>query len=630
MAFRWLIAGAQQGYFEGMRWLLPWLGPYYVILVPAAGGLVVGALVCFLAREAKGHGVPEVMLAVMHRGGRIRSRVSVVKSLASAVCIGSGGSAGREGPIVQIGSALGSTLGQALKLSEARLRLLVACGAASGISATFNAPIAGVLFALEVILRDFSVRSFAMVVLSSVSAVVISHIYLGDSPAFTVGQLYSLVSVWELPLYFLLGLMAGLVARAFIWTLYKTEDLFDAWRFPEHLKPVVGGLMVGTIGVWFPQVFGVGYETIDASLAGRVAVGLLWILILAKMAATSLTLGAGGSGGVFAPSLFIGAMLGGAFGHLVHQAYPAVTATSGAYALVGMGAVFAGTAHAPMTAVLILFEMTGDYRIIGPLMVATVVSSLLSEFLSRDSIYTLKLSRRGVDVLGAAPDLLDTIRVSEAMTTEFESLSPDVSVSEIMDGLSKSELHSLPVVDTHHVLVGIVSRSDAEDAALGGQPRITAGDIMTPAPVTCAVDESLTLALQRLTLGDFSALPVIDPAQGSQPVGMVRRRDIIGAYQRARRQRPGLAARMEQMGESLAGARVFEAVVLDGSPAANREVRSLSLPQGALLVGVRREGRTLIPRGDTVLAPRDRVVAIAEREQVAALRRLFARKSDEG
>lgn len=627
VVFRWLISTAHYGFFGGMQAALPWLGRYYVILVPAAGGLLVGPLIYFFAREAKGHGVPEVMLAVMHDGGRIRPRVSVVKSLASAICIGSGGSAGREGPIVQIGSALGSTLGQVLRLSEERVRLLVACGAAGGISATFNAPIAGVLFALEVILRDFSARSFALVVLSSVSSVVISHIYLGDQPAFQIAQVYTLVSAWELPLYFVLGLMAGLAGRAFIWALYRTEDLFDGWRFPEYLKPVAGGLLVGTIGVWYPQVFGVGYEAIDGALAGQIAIALLWTLVLAKLFSTSITIGSGGSGGVFAPSLFIGAMLGGAFGNLVHGALPGITAAGGAYALVGMGAVFAGAAHAPMTAIIILFEMTGDYRIIGPLMIATVVSSLLSEFISRKSIYTLKLIRRGVDVIGARPDLLDTIPVSEAMSREFEAIRPERPVAEILDSFVRGDASSMIVVDEEGHLVGIVSRSNVEQAVLQGQEEAAAGDVMTPKPVTCFADESLTLALQRLSSLDVAALPVLDADHGLQVVGMLGRRHVLAAYQRIRAQRPEVAARIDRLQGSVPGARVFEVVVHPDSPAANQEVRSLSLPPDSIFVAVRRHDRTLIPRGDTVLQPGDRVIALTDRERLGELEKVFSRPS---
>lgn len=627
--FRWLIATAHHMYFDGMGGLLPWLGRYYIILVPAAGGLLVGLIVYFLAREAKGHGVPEVMLAVMHEGGRIRPRVAVVKALASAVCIGSGGSAGREGPIVQIGAALGSTVAQVLKLSEERIRLLVACGAAGGISATFNAPIAGVLFALEIILRDFSIRSFALVVLSSVSSLVISHIYLGDSPAFRILEPYSLVSAWELPLYLLLGLMAGLVGRAFIWVLYGAEDIFSAWRFPEYLKPAVGGLMIGAVGLWFPQVFGVGYETIGEGMAGQLSVGLLWALVAAKLMATSLTIGSGGSGGIFAPSLFIGCMLGGAFGDLAHGAFPEVTAAGGAYALVGMGAVFASAAHAPMTAIIILFEMTGDYRIIGPLMIATVVGSMLSEFISRESIYTLKLTRRGVDVIGARPDLLDTIPVREAMDVRFQTISVEMPVTEVIQEFVSGSAPSLPVVDTEGALVGIVSRSDAEEAILHSEEGKVAGDLMTPNPVTCLVDENVTRALQRLTAQDVAALPVLDPSRGNRLVGMLRRRDIIAAYQRARVQRPQLVAQINRISRAMPESSVVEMTVGRNAAAAGQEVRSLSLPPDTLLVAIRRENRTLIPRGDTVLQQGDRVIALGERQQHNALRDLFARRPSE-
>ncbi len=354
----------------------------------------------YLAREAKGHGVPEVMLAVATFGGKIRARVAVVKSLASAVCIGSGGSAGREGPIVQIGSSLGSSLGQLLRLPESRIRLLVACGAAGGISATFNAPIAGVLFAMEVILREFTANSFAFVVFSSVTACAVSRSLLGNYPSFLIPE-YRLVSVWELPLYLGLGLLAGIVSVGFIKSLYGVEDIFERWHFREYLKPVAGGLAIGVMGVFFPQVFGVGYGPqptggpggLDLVLVGKIGLGMAALLCVLKVLATSFTIGSGGSGGVFAPSLFIGAMLGGAVGQVVHGLWPGMTAGPGAYAVVGMGAVFAGAARAPITAVIILFEMTGDYRIILPLMTAVVGASLLAQHLSRDTIYTLKIRR---------------------------------------------------------------------------------------------------------------------------------------------------------------------------------------------------------------------------------------------
>jgi CIC family chloride channel protein len=628
VCFHWLLAKSEYVFFVLLAGKLRQLSPYAVILLPALGGLSVAPLVYFVAREARGHGVPEIMLAVAHQGGRIRGRVSLIKGLAAALTIGSGGSAGQHGPAVQIGSGLGSLLAQRLGLPAERTRLLVACGAAGGISATFNAPVAGVLFALEVILRNFSTRSFGFVVISSVSAVVIAHTYLGDAAVISAPR-YFLVSAWEFPLYLALGVVAAVTARSFIWALYAADDLFENWRLPEYLKPAIGGLAVGVIGVRFPHVFGIGYDVTEAALTGWIALGIMATLVLVKIVATSLSLGSGGSGGVFAPSLFAGAMLGGVFGRVVNAAWPDVTAPAGAYGLVGMGALFAGVAHAPMTAIVILFEMTGDYRIIGPLMVACVVSSLLSEFLGRESIYTRRLARRGVDVFGAEPDLLDAIAVRDAMVADIAAMPQSATVQELLAMFASGDAVSIPVVDRRGVLIGIVSRSDAESAVLHGSPDAMAGEIMTPDPVTCSADESLTLALQRLTSRDVAALPVVDPDEPGRIIGMLRRRDIIAAYHRARRERPEVAARLDRLRESVGGARMFEAEVQEESPLANTEVRSLSLPPDTLLVAVRRGGRTLIPRGDTVLRPGDRVVALAEPGQLEALRDLFAQRREE-
>ena len=318
--------------------MVPTLKWWHVLLGPAIGGAFVGPLVYFLAREAKGHGVPEVMNAVAMEGGIIRKRVVVIKTLASAMCIGSGGSVGREGPIVQIGSAIGSSLGQILRVTDDEMRILVGCGAAAGIAATFNAPIAGAIFALEIVLADFALTTFTPIILSSVMATVVSRSFLGNAPAFQIPH-YQLESPVELGFYVVLGLVAGCVAVAFTTILYKSEDKWDALRIPEYLKATIGGLMIGALGLYFPQLLGVGYEAIDTALQNRE----LWLMLLLlgplKIIATSITIGSGGSGGIFAPSLFMGAMAGGAFGCGIHALFPGFTAQPGAYALVGMGAV---------------------------------------------------------------------------------------------------------------------------------------------------------------------------------------------------------------------------------------------------------------------------------------------------
>ena len=373
---------------------IPW---YFRIGIPAAGGLLVGPLVYFFAREAKGHGVPEVMEAVALRSGVIRKRVVFIKSLASAICIGTGGSVGREGPIVQIGSAIGSTIGQELKVSADRIRTLVGCGAAAGIAATFNAPIAGSMFALEIVLGDFGLATFSPIVISSVAATAVSRYFLGDAPAFIVPA-YELISAWELPLYVILGLFCALVGVTFTKVLYRLEDMFDGLKFPEYLKAVLGGLTLGAMALVFPHLLGVGYEAIDLALIHKLSWWLMFLLVLCKILATSITIGSGGSGGIFAPSLFMGAMAGGFFGTGVHAIFPGMTASPGAYSIVGMGAVVSATTHGPLSAILILFELTGDYKIILPLMIACIIGSLASGQLFKESIYTLKLARRGVNI----------------------------------------------------------------------------------------------------------------------------------------------------------------------------------------------------------------------------------------
>jgi CIC family chloride channel protein len=398
--FTWLFSGhtdpSALGHFTNPH--LAFLGPFVVLVVPVLGGLLYGPLVYRFAPEARGPGVPEVMLAVQRDEGRIRGRVPIVKSLASAITIGSGGSVGREGPIVQIGSAIGSGLARLNGQAAENTRLLVACGAAGGVAASFNAPIAGVFFALELILKNFETRSFGLIVLASVTATVIGRAAFG-SEAFLSLPSFHVVSGLEYPLYASLGVLAAFVGVAFIKALYGSEDLADrVWRGPPWLRPAVGGVLLGALLLVLPEMYGVGYPVLEGAIRGRYAVGLLVVFLAGKIVGTSLTMAIGGSGGVFAPSLFIGAMLGDAFGTGIHDLLPGATAGAGAYGLVGMAAVFAAAGRAPITAVLIVFELTGNYSVILPLMLAVVVATALSHLLSEDSIYTMKLRRRGIDI----------------------------------------------------------------------------------------------------------------------------------------------------------------------------------------------------------------------------------------
>jgi len=435
---------------------------------------------------------------------------------------------------VQIGSALGSTVGQMFKMSGERVKILVGCGAAAGISATFNAPIAGVLFALEIILGDFTMHAFSPVILSSVIATVISRAFVGNYPAFTVPR-YDLVSVWEMPMYIGLGLLAGVFSVLFIKVLYKSEDVFETWRINNYLKPAFGGLMLGGLGIFFPQLFGVGYEAISSALHEETVVWVLFFLIFMKIIATSLTLGSGGSGGIFAPSLFIGAMLGGFFGNLVHLAFPEVTATPGAYALVGMSAVVAGTTHAPITAMLIIFEMTGDYRIILPLMLSSVLSTLLSHKFSRESIYTMKLVRRGINLkAGKDISILGSVFVREVMNTQWESISHSMPLGKLLPFVESSKENIFPVVDYKGDLEGTISFQDIRNLITKRSldDLVIVKDVVSSNPLTLFPDETLISALQKFGLQDVEALPVVERHNPKKLIGVLKRGDVISYYNR--------------------------------------------------------------------------------------------------
>jgi len=534
--FRWLINSFRVLFFEKSSAILYFMGPYYVILVPAIGGLIVGPLVYFMAREAKGHGVPEVMLAVASAGGRIRPRVALIKTLASSICIGSGGSVGREGPIVQIGSTLGSTLGQIFRLSEEKIKILVACGAAGGIAATFNAPLAGIFFALEVILGEYGLKFFSSVVLSSVTATVISRTFLGDYPAFKVPQ-YTLASVWEIPLYFIFGFIAAFVALIYIKSVYKSEDIFNAWGIPEYIKPAIGGVGVGLIGLYFPQIFGVGYESIELALYGKIGLVLVSTLVFMKILATSVTLGSGGSGGVFAPALFIGAMLGETYGKLTQIIVPSIAIPSGACALVGMGAVFSGASHAPISAILILFEMTGNYLIILPLMITCIISTVVVRKFSKESIYTLKLTRRGIDINALRKsDLMSSITVSDAMVRQVIYFQESIAVKDAEMNIRSDSAYrhrGFPVLNQGADLVGMITRKDIVEALTAGKTDVPIREIMTKDIAICFPDDTLKAVLQKLGEKEIGRIPVVERENPRHLVGLITRENIIAAYHKA-------------------------------------------------------------------------------------------------
>ncbi len=529
-----------------IRWFqhLFWRGPfnlqtigeiawYWRVIIPAFGGLVVGLIIQYYAKEAKGHGVPEVMEAIALRNGVIRPRVVIAKLFSSALYIASGGSVGREGPVIQIGSAVGSTIGQFFKVNPKRMRVFVACGAASGIAAAFNAPVAGALFAVEIILGDFAVPQFSPIVIASVAATIVSRHYLGNHPAFDVPA-YQLLSPLELINYVILGFLAGLVAVMFIRILYYAEDFFDGLKSAEYLKGTVGGVIIGSLGLAFPYIYGVGYDTMDQALYGHLVWQLAGLLVLIKVLATSISLGSGGSGGIFAPSLFMGAMLGVFFGHLVNLLFPAWTSAPGAYALVAMGGVVGAATHGPITAILIIFEMTNDYKIILPLMITTIIATLLAMRLQKESIYTLKLIRRGINIFGGREvNVLRSLRVSSVVNPTIDLVSVQAPFDQIIPTIVNSHHNQIYVVDENQKIVGYISMQEIRQTILDFDALkhlLIAADIANPNIQVVYENDTLDKVMKLFGRTDLEELPVISNNGNGEIVGTITQRDVIDAY----------------------------------------------------------------------------------------------------
>ncbi|MBU1003786.1 MAG: chloride channel protein [Proteobacteria bacterium] len=535
--FQHILQASQFAFYQNSNDILTFhnsVPAWKLALLPAVGGLLVGLLVHFGAREAKGHGVPEVMAALALEGGRIRKRVALVKILASAICIGSGGSSGREGPMVQIGSSIGSSVGQLAGVTVMHQRTMVGCGAAAGIAATFNAPIAGVLFALEIIIGDFGLTSFSPVVISSVTATAISRYYWGDLPNFSIPT-YEIFSGWEFGLYPLLGVLAALVAVAFIIVLYKAEDVFEGLPLPEWLKPALGGLMLGLIVLVWPEAFGVGYGAMNLALHSQMTGLMLLALVFVKISATSLTLGSGGSGGIFAPSLFIGAMTGGFFGWGAGLLFPGI-APPGAYALVGMGAVVAGTTHAPITAILIIFEMTGDYKIILPMMITCILATIVASALKRDSIYTLKLRRRGIEIAGGMEqNILRSLTVHQFMTGGVTTVPEAMPLIDIIRTFKHDNVPYLHVTGSRDELTGIISFRDIRPLLRedGLHYLVIAKDVGTRNPATVEPGDNIQKAMRIMSARGISQLPVVEASGSGRVVGALQQKDVLMAYDKA-------------------------------------------------------------------------------------------------
>lgn len=521
------------GFFTESPSVYAW---FVIPLIPAVGGLAVGYLTWWFKMTGETASAAEVMKWTAVDGGVARPRIVWFRTLVTAIFLGSGGSGGREGPIAQICGALGSTMGQALNASSDRLRLLVGCGAAAGIAASFNAPIAGVIFTVELVLGDFNVISFLPIVISSVMATTVKRLLLGDIPVFQAPA-YALVSPWEIFLYALLGVFCGLAARLFFNALFVADEFFKKKvNVHQALKPAIGGFIVGLIGIVTPQVFGGGYETVTKALTGDMTLYLALALIFIKIVATAVSLGSGGSGGIFAPSLFIGCMTGSVFGHIVHTAAPALTATPGAYAMVGIGAVMAAFAQAPLTMILMGYELTGNYQIILPIMTSCIMSTFVITRFTGESFYTEKLKRRGIKLWrGRDLSVMDRIRVGDVMAGTVTTIPENTPFKRIMELITTSRDNYFPVVDGDGRLSGIISIQNVREILLDSAELadiVVAKEIATENVITVTEDNNLNEAMERFAIKDIEQLPVVKADDPRRIVGMLRRTDVLAAYKK--------------------------------------------------------------------------------------------------
>lgn len=598
------------------------LGPVFgaggIIVVTALGGLVVGWMMERFIGEERHKGMPGIIAAVALAGGRLRFWRMPIKTLASVLSLGAGASLGAEAPSVQIGANLGSMFGQKLRLSEDRVRLLVAAGSASAIAAAFRAPIAGVFFALEIILSgDFTVGSFGVVVLSAVVASVFTQAIGVGGPEF--GALnYSLGGPLEVPFYVLLGILLAPASVLFIRMVFWQERLWHRISLSRPLKAAFAGVLMGIIGIFLPQLLGTGRETMIEVLNGeRMEIMLLVALGLVKILAAALCLGGGFVGGMFAPTLFVGTMLGGAFGMFAERFAPATAVGDpAAYAIAGMAAMLAGVVRSPITAIVLVFELTNDYHLILPIMLTTVICVFLTERFEPLGIELRELAEKGIHLQqGRDVDVMQSVLVREAMVTPAPTIHETASLVELRDKLRQNRIRAAAVVDDAGELTGIVTLSDLQKAYESGNgDQLRVGDIASRSVVTTAPDEPVWTAVRQMGARDIGRLPVLKPGTRI-PIGMLSRHDIMRAYNTAIARKAEIQHAAEQMRlHTLTGAHVVEYYVAENAPVVNKKICEIEWPAESVVASIRRGGRLIVPRGDIPIRVGDTLTIVAAPE----------------
>ncbi|HEV8702187.1 MAG TPA: chloride channel protein [Candidatus Polarisedimenticolia bacterium] len=637
------LLGLFQGLFWGSRHEILEhalaLPLWHRFLVPTLGGAMIG-LIVFMTREpVGGHGTTALIEAVAQRGGVLHLGRSLLKAAATIITVGTGGSLGREGPLIRVGAALGSVLGRRFHLAGNRLNILLGCGAAAGIAAAYNAPIGGALFALEVILGNFALESFGPIVVAAAIGTVISRHLISAYPAYHPPDYSTLTSGWELWHYLLMGILIGVASSLFILALRGAEKGFKRLPLPEWAKPVAGFALLGLIGAFVPHVFGNGYDTTNHVLLddGVVPLSLVIVLPLLKLAATALTAGSGGSGGLFTPTLFIGSTLGYVYGAWCHESFPLATSVPGAYALVGMGAMIAGTTQVPLTSIMIIFELTGDYEVILPLMVACTGAVVVSRLLHRESIYTESLIERGVRLGGRMEELvMDTIQVRDLMRSACAPVNELESVGVVMKRLLEEGRKELFVVGEDGRLLGAITLGDLSEPLRNPEAAQTlrARDVMyTDVPVLREGD-LLSVAIGRWKQVSRDRLPVVDSPESRRLVGELSAGDIIAVYSQevlhkearlARFDRRGPGERPQTTFVELPGEYVVAMVMLPES-FPGMTLRELGARQrfGVNIIELKRalpggRERRIMPDPNTELKPGDGLIVVGRPAEIARL-----------
>ncbi|MBL8133506.1 MAG: chloride channel protein [Anaerolineae bacterium] len=609
----------------------PVLGGAGIVVTLTLVGALVGAIMARFIGEERHHGVAGVMESVAFGGGRLRYARMPVKALASMLSIGGGASVGPEDPSVQIGANLGSFLAQRLHLTPERVRLLVAAGGASAIAAAFGAPIAGVFFALEVLLNgEFQTSSFGLVVLSAVVSTVFMQ-SVGEGEAEFGALQVSLGSVAEIPIYALLGLAVAPAAALFIRAVYWQHDLWHRLhdRLPRPARTALAGALVGIAALFLPQIMGAGRETMSEvlnTMGNSYTVPLLLLLAGAKLLMTSVSIAGGFVGGLFAPSLFIGTMLGGAFGRLAHDLLPnAGLSDPQAFAIAGMAAAMSGVIRAPITAILMVFELTNDYRLILPIMLAAVVCLFVADRLAPlGGVYAYGLARKGVFIKqGRDIDVLGDLNVLDAMMTPAPCIHSSRSLVDLRDALRASGVHGMCVVDDRGMLTGVVTLSDLQAAYDSGRREGKVADIAVRDVATTTPDETLWEAVRRMGQRDVGRLPVLESPAVRRPIGILRRSDVMRAYNRAISRRIEEQHNAERLRlHTLTGAHVVDLLVRPGAPVAGKQVKEVKWPAESSLAAIRRGEKLIVPHGSTEIRLWDTLTLVTAPEEEAKLERL--------